>query len=271
MRVKNLLLAALMTLLMAVPAMAGEITIKGSTTVFPIMQKAIEAYMDANAGVNISLSGGGSSNGIKGILDSTVDIGMASRKMKDKEVKLAEQKGVNAVELVVALDAVVPIVHPSNPVNDLTIQQLSDIYTGKIRNWKEVGGEDMTIVVVSRDSSSGTYETWQGLVVGKKNKVTPTALLSASSGAVKEAVGKNKKAISYEGLGYVVGAKSIKGVKVNGVEGSIETVKNSTYPVSRTLQIYTNGTPKGEVKAFLDYLMGVGQKHVKEAGFIPMN
>lgn len=268
MRLKGLLLALLM-LVVATPAFAGEITIKGSTTVFPIMQKAIEAYMNANSGVNISLSGGGSSNGIKALLDGTTDIAMASRLMKDKEVAAAKDKGIEPVKHVVALDGVLPIIHPSNPVDNLTIEQLQGIFTGAITNWKDVGGNDESIVVISRDSSSGTYETWQEFVVGSKNKVTPRALLQASSGAVLQAVSKNPKAISYDGIGYV--NETVKAPAVNGIKGTIETVKDGSFPVSRTLQVYTNGQPSGDIKAFLDYLLGAGQEHVTAAGFVKVN
>ena len=269
MRLRNLFLAFMM-LLIAVPAFASEITIKGSTTVFPIMQADIEAFMDANPGINISLSGGGSSNGIKALLDSSTDIAMASRTMKDKEEKAAAEKGIQPVKHVVALDSVLPIIHPSNPVDNLTIEQLQGIFTGDITNWKDVGGKDEEIVVISRDSSSGTYETWQHFVVGSKNKVTPRALLQASSGAVLQAVSKNSKAISYDGIGYV--NETVKAPTVNGIKGTPATTKDFSYPVARTLQVYTNGEPTGDVKKFLDYVMSAeGQKNVAAQGFVPVN
>ncbi len=271
MRLSNLVLALVFVLGMTTMAVASEIKIEGSTTVYPIMQCAIEAYMKQNPDVNISLSGGGSSLGIKGIIDNTLDIGMASRKMKDKEQKAAAAKGVTPKEFVVAYDAVVPIVSPSNKLDNLSIEQLQGIYTGNTTNWKDVGGASEDVVVISRDSSSGTYETWQHFVVGKKNKVTPRALLQASSGAVKEAVAKNPKAISYEGIGYVVGANSIKGLKVNGIEATEKNVKDGTYPIARTLQIYTNGEPKGDVKKFIDWLMSEGQECVTKTGFFSVN
>ncbi|MGE4299539.1 MAG: phosphate ABC transporter substrate-binding protein [Desulfovibrionaceae bacterium] len=270
MRIKNLLLTACVVLAMVGTAFAGSIEVKGSTTVFPIMQKWVEAFQGAHSGAAISVSGGGSSNGIKALLDGTTDIAMASRKMKDKEVTLAKEKGVEPKEFVVALDAVLPIVNPSNPVTNLTIDQLRGIYAGDITNWKEVGGKDETIVVISRDTSSGTYETWEHFVMGKKARVTPRALLQASSGAVLTAVGKNPKAISYDGIGYV--NKTVKALKVNGVEGTAQTAKDKSYPISRELQIYTNGAPKGEVKTFIDFMLSpAGQKFVGEAGFVPLD
>ncbi|MBG0777614.1 MAG: phosphate ABC transporter substrate-binding protein [Desulfovibrionaceae bacterium] len=270
MRVKNLVLTAMLILGMTSVAFAGNIEVKGSTTIFPIMQKWVEAFMKAHPETKISVSGGGSSNGIKAILDGTTDIAMASRKMKDKEITAAKEKNVDAKEIVVALDAVLPIVHPSNPVSDLSIAQLQGIYTGAIKNWKEVGGEDKNIVVISRDTSSGTYETWGHFVIGKGNRVTPAALLQASSGAVLQAVAKNKAAISYDGIGYV--NKTVKALKVNGIAGTATTAKSGEFPVSRELQIYTNGEPKGELKSFVDFCLSAeGQKYVSEAGFIPLD
>lgn len=270
MRIKNLILAALITLGMVSTAFAGNLEVKGSTTVFPIMQKWVEAYMAKHPDVKISVSGGGSSNGIKALLDGTTDIAMASRKMKSKEVTKAKEKGIDAVEHVVALDAVLPIVHPSNPVSDLTTDQLRDIYTGKITNWKEVGGADSSIVVISRDTSSGTYETWGKFVLGKGNRVTPRALMQASSGAVLQAVAKNPKAISYDGIGYV--NNTVKALKVNGITGSAKTAKDMSFPVARELQVYTNGQPTGELGDFMSFVKGKdGQKFVGEAGFIPLD
>ena len=161
-------------------AQAGDtITITGSTTVLPIAQKAAEVYMKKNPGVRISVAGTGSGDGIKSVIDGTADIGDASRDMKKKEVKLAEEKGVTPKKFTVALDCIVPVVNPANPVKDLSLAQLKDIYTGKIKNWKEVGGNDKTIVVISRDSSSGTFEVWNHRGAGQED---PRAPRRAASG-----------------------------------------------------------------------------------------
>lgn len=269
MRFKSLALVAALVLGLASSAFAGDkIIVKGSTTVLPIMQKAVEAYMQKNPSVTIEVSGGGSSNGIKALLDSSTDIAMASRKMKDKEIEMANEKGIKATEIVVAFDAVVPIVNPANPVTSLTADQLKGIYMGNITNWKEVGGNDSPIVVISRDTSSGTYETWEEKIMNKE-RVFPGALLQASSGAVLQAVSKNPKAIAYDGLGYV--NDTVRAVKVDGVAGSAETAKNNSYKVSRSLQIYTNGAPAGAAKGLVDFILsGDGQKIVEETGFIKM-
>ena len=269
MRLTSFVLVAALVLGMAANAFAAEkITIKGSTTVLPIMQKVVEAYMKKNPSVEISVSGGGSSNGIKALIDNTTDIGMASRKMKSKEVKLAASKGQKIVEHVIALDAVIPIINKANKVNNLTSEQLKAIYEGKITNWKEVGGDDSRIVVISRDTSSGTYETWHKIIM-KKARVFPGALLQASSGAVLQAVAKNKKAIAYDGIGYV--DNSVKAVTVDGIAGSAKSAKDKTYLVSRSLQIYTNGEPKGATKGLVDFIMSPeGQDIVEAAGFIKL-
>ncbi|OPY13706.1 MAG: Phosphate-binding protein PstS 1 precursor [Syntrophus sp. PtaB.Bin001] len=249
-------------------AAATTVVIKGSTTVLPIAQVALEAYMKAHPGVNISLSGGGSGEGIKALIDRSTDIANSSREIKDKEAASAREKGVEPVEHIVAIDAIVPIVNPRNKVTGLTIDQLSQIYQGKITNWKEVGGDNMPIVVVSRDSSSGTYESWGHLVLNGA-KVTPKAQLQASSGAVVQTVSKNRFAIGYIGLGYL--NRSVKGLTVNGIVASAQTVLAKTYPVARPLYMYTNGKPKGEVAGFISFVLSpAGQKLVEKEGFVPL-
>lgn len=269
MRMKHLAIVAALVLGLTSSAFAGQkIKIAGSTTILPIMQRVVEAYMKANPDVEIAVSGGGSSNGIKALLDGTIDIAMASRTMKDKEVKMAAEKGMNPKQVVIALDAVIPIVNKSNPVNDLTIDQLQAIYAGKVTNWKEVGGKDEGIVVVSRDTSSGTYETWSHFVMGK-TRVFPGALLQASSGAVLQAVAKNPRAISYDGIGYV--DNSVKPLTVNGVEGNATTAKDKSFPVARTLQVYVDGSVSGAAKGLIDFILSPeGQNIVEEAGFIKL-
>lgn len=252
-------------LLGAATTWAGNIVIKGSTTVLPIAQKIAESYMKDNPETKISISGGGSGNGIKAIIDGTTDIADSSRFIKNKEVKLAMEKGAYPVPFAVAYDCIVPVVHPSNTVKDLSLDQLKAIYQGKIKNWKEVGGPDRKVVVISRDTSSGTYEVWEKKVM-KKDRVFPGALLQASNGAVAQGVAKNKNAVGYIGLGYM--NDTVKPVMVNGVAGSEETTLNGSFPVSRPLYMFTNGWPSGETATFLNYVMHPkkGQALVREAG-----
>ena len=250
------------------PALAGSIVIKGSTTLLPIAQKAAEEFMKMHPDLNISVSGGGSGNGIKAIIDGTTDIADSSRFIKDKEVQLATQKGVLPVPHRVALDCVVPVVHPSNPLTEITMDQLKAIYTGAVNNWKELGGNDKPIVVISRDTSSGTYEVWHEKVL-KKEKVTPKALLQASNGAVSQAVAKNKYAIGYIGIGYLT--SEVKPLTVDGVEASATTALNGTFPVSRALFMFTNGWPEGDTMSFINFVVSpAGQKIVKEERYVPL-
>lgn len=250
-------------------AWAGNIVIKGSTTVLPIAQKVAEAYMKQNPDIKISISGGGSGNGIKALIDGSTDIADSSRFIKQKEVNLAVKNGIYPVPFAVAYDCIVPVVHPSNPIVNITMAQLKDIYMGKVKNWKEIGGPDRPVVVISRDTSSGTYEVWHKKVM-KKERVFPGALLQASNGAVCQAVAKNKNAIGYIGLGYI--NKDVKALMVNRVTGSEETTLNGTYPISRPLYMFTPGWPKGDVLNFINFVVNPdkGQKYVSEAGYVPL-
>jgi len=246
-----------------------KVVVKGSTTVLPITQKAIEAYAKVKKDVSISVDGSGSGNGIKALLDGTTDIAQASRAMKDKEFKKAKETGVEVKEIVVAYDMIVPVVHPSNGITNITMDQLLGIYEGKIKNWKELGGKDENIVVMSRDTSSGTYEFWNEAVLKKKD-VRKDALLQASNGAVVSAVAGNPKSIGYIGFGYL--NESVKVLQVNGIEPTIENGKIKKYPVSRELYMYANEKKFSDAaKGFIDFILGdEGQKLVKEAGFIPL-
>jgi phosphate transport system substrate-binding protein len=247
---------------------ASTIVVKGSTTVLPIVQAEAEAYMKAHPGVNISLSGGGSGDGIKALIDKSTDIANSSRELKPEEVALAEKNGVKPVVHPIAIDAIVPIVHPKNRVRNLTIDQLSQIYQGTIRNWNEVGGDDLQIVVVSRDSSSGTFESWGHLVLHGA-KVTPRAQMQASSGAIVQAVSRNKYAIGYIGIGYV--NKTVKPLTVNSVAATAQNALAKSYPVARHLYMVTAGEPQGETAGFIKFVLSKeGQKIVEKTGFVPL-
>lgn len=254
---------------LATAAWAENLEINGSTTVLPIAQKAAEAFMKVYPEVNVSVSGGGSGNGIKAIIDGTTDVANSSRFIKDKEVALAVEKGVYPVPFGVAYDCIVPVVHPKNPVKNLTLAQLKAIYKGEIKNWKEVGGEDKEIVIISRDTSSGTYEVWEEKIMNKE-RVSPAALLQASNGAVAQAVSKNTFALGYVGLSYL--NKDMKALTVDGVAGSAENALSGAYPVSRVLYMFTKGWPTGMTLQFINFVMhpAKGQKIVAEAGYVPL-
>ena len=266
------LFSLLLGLFAAMPATAAEteIAINGSTTVLPVMQKAGEAFMAANPGISLSISGGGSGNGIKALNEGLCDVAMSSRDIKPSEVELGTKNGVNPVRTAIAVDALIPVVHPENPVRALTVEQLKDIYAGRITNWKDVGGNDENIVVISRDTSSGTYETWEEIIM-EKEKVAPAALLQASNGTVVQTVSKNRRAIGYIGFGYLT--DSLKKLDVNGIEATPQTALSREWPIARELYVFTNGAPEGAVKKLLDYLLDPqkGQKAVSETGYIPVN
>lgn len=249
---------------------ANKVVIKGSTTVLPITQKAAEAFKSVNPKIRISVSGSGSGDGIKSIIEGTCDIANSSREMKPEEIASAQKINVKIKEILVAYDMIVPVVHPSNPVKNLTMDQLKGIYDGTITNWKQVGGKDETIVVVSRDTSSGTYEIWEKKVM-KKAKVRQDALLQASNGAIVGVISQNPKAIGYIGFGYI--NQSVSALSVNSIVGTIENGKSGKFPISRKLYMYVNeGKYSADTQAFVEYLVSpIGQDLVKQAGFIPLN
>ena len=264
----RMLILTLCFLFFTVPVAAGELVLKGSTTVLPIAQKAAEAYMKENPDVKISLSGGGSGNGIKAIIDGTAHIGTASRFIRQKEVNLATTKGVYPVPFRIALDAIVPVVNKSNPITNLSLVQLKEIYLGKIRDWKDLGGKKGRIVVISRDSSSGTFGVWKDMVM-LKERVVPSALTVPSNGAIVQAVAKTPGAIGYIGLGYMT--PDIKPITVNGVEGSEENTLDGSFPIARGLFLFTSGWPEGETLNFISFILsGKGQDLIRDAGSIPL-
>ncbi|MGE4553902.1 MAG: PstS family phosphate ABC transporter substrate-binding protein [Desulfovibrionaceae bacterium] len=271
---KKILALVALFALVAGTAWAGSVEIKGSTTVLPFMQKVVDHFQKSNPDMAISLSGGGSSNGAKALIDGTCDIAMMSRDMKGKEADAAKANGREPVQFVVAYDCIVPVVNPANPVKDISTEQLMNIYLGKTTNWKDLGGKDAEIVVISRDTSSGTYDCWKDKIMGKDangehNKVFPGASLLASNGAVAQAVSKNPQAIGYVGLAYV--NAELKGLSVNGISASVKTALDKSYPISRGLNCYTVGEPAGDVKTIMDFIMSpAGQKLAEEVGYIPV-
>lgn len=246
---------------------AEELVINGSTTVLPIAQKAAEVYMKEHPDVSISISGTGSGDGIKALVDGTTDIANSSRFIKDSEITKAIENGVFPVPHQIALDCIVPIVHSKNPIKELSLEQLKRIYTGKITNWKAVGGENKEIVVISRDTSSGTYEVWHKKVL-KKERVTPKASLLASNGAIVMAVAKNTYAIGYIGLGYV--NKDVKALEVEGITPNADSARSGKYPIARELFMFTDGWPKGIIMDFINFIVTPrGQKLVEEVKYVP--
>lgn len=253
---------------------------KGSDTLVNLALAWAEKYQAENPNISISVTGGGSGTGIAALLNQTVDIANASRQMQAGEIDQAKAKGFTPVEFVVARDAIAVIVNPANPVSQLTIQQISDIYSGKYNNWSQVGGEDRPIVRLSREVNSGTHVYFRDTVIRlgqKDNKTlfaTDTLLLPSSEGIVSE-LRLNPNAIGYDGLGYVPTDLKVIAVaqKAGGpyVLPSVKTTNDKTYPIARDLYMYTAGQPTGEVKKYLDWIMTPeAQTIVADLGFVPI-
>ncbi len=253
---------------------------KGSDTIVNLALAWAERYQSEHPDVRISVTGGGSGTGIAALINKTVDIANASRKIKQEELDEAVANGVNPVEHIIALDAIAVIVNRENPVSELTLQQIADIYSGKISNWAEVGGEDRPIVRLSRETNSGTHVYFLETVLrlGSKEDKTlfsmDTLLLPSSEGIIAE-VRQNPNAIGYDGLGYVPDdVKMIAIAKKDGdtyVLPSIASVKDKSYPIARDLFMYTNGEATGVLKEYLDWILSdEAQQIVAELGFVPV-
>ncbi len=238
------------------------LTIAGSTTVLPVAQQCADAYMDENSEWDIQVSGGGSSVGVRSAAEGTADIGMASREVKSSEM----DEWPDLVPTAVAKDGIAVIVNTGNPVTGLTLAQIKDIYTGAVTNWNEVGGDNMEIVVIGRDSNSGTRATFEELALDDA-EVTSAMLEKNSNGAVKQTVIDTPGAIGYVGLGYV--DSDVTGLEVDGVVVNEANVVNGDYPISRSLYVITDGEPTGNAKEFIDFMLSSeGQDIVEEEGFI---
>jgi len=266
---KKIINVVILALLLGANLMAAgkeKIRMEGSTTVLPIAQITAEEFMNIHPDVVISIQGGGSGVGIASLIDGTCDIANASRAMKEAEIKNAIAKGVDPVAHIVAMDGIAVIVHPSNKINNLSRAEIKKIYTGKISNWKEVGGPDQKIVVLSRDVASGTYEAFNKLALNDE-KVRRDALLNASNKAIAAAVEKTPGAIGYVGIGYIT--PQVKALTVDDIACTRANVVAKIYPYSRPLFMYTNGRPTGAVKRYFDFLLSKeGQALVTEAGFV---
>lgn len=247
--------------------------IKGSDTLLPIAQQTAERFMNKNPDARVTVTGGGTGVGISALLDNTTDIAMASRPIKFSEKMKAKVAKQDIEETIVAYDALAVIVHPSNPVKQLTRKQLEDIFRGKITNWKQVGGEDRKIVVYSRETSSGTYEFFKESVLKNKNYM-PGSLSMPATGAIIQSVSQTKGAIGYVGLAYVSPRIKTLSVSYDGkpyAEPSVENATNKTYPIVRPLYYYYNARNKGDVAPLMDFILSTeGQDIIKKSGYIPV-
>lgn len=252
-------------------ALAGEnIIIDGSTTVGPIAKAFAEFYKESHPDVNITISESGSGNGVKSLINKACNIANLSRFMKESEFKSCVANGVLPVAHVVAFDGLAVIVNPKNKIRSLTMSDIAAIYTGKITNWKQLGGDDAKIVVVSRDTNSGTYETFNELVL-KKAKIVKDAEYVGSNGQARTRVNTTKDAIAYVGLGFV--DDTVKPLSVEGILPNPKSITSGKYPIARPLFMFTNGYPKmgGDIFNFVTlHLSGEGREIISDLGYIPV-
>ncbi len=277
-------LFVLLVFLWVSPVFAGSgknsIQIKGSDTMVNLGQAWAEKYMEQNPLDFVAVTGGGSGTGFSSLISATCDIAMSSRNIKEKEIALAKQKGINPNEIKAALDGLAVVVNPKNPVNKLRIEELADIFTGKITNWKKVGGNDEKIVILSREVNSGTHVYFKEHILRKgdpnsQEEFAPGALLLSSSQAIADEVAGNSAAIGYYGMGYISAKQKpvavAKDDKAEYTAPVIENVLNGKYPISRPLFFYTNGSPQGIVKKFVDFALSKqGQEIVLATDFVPV-
>lgn len=241
----------------------STISLSGSTTVQPLAEKLAEAFMTENSGVRIDVQGGGSSVGVKAAAEGTSDIGMASREIKESELT----EFPNLKIFVIARDGIAIVSHPDVPVSDLTVEQVRDIFSGKVTNWKDLGGEDQNIIVVSREEGSGTRAAFEEMVLGEDALIAASAILQPSNGSVRTTVSTTPFSIGYLSFGYL--DDTIKTISINGVAPTEPNAADGSYPIVRPLNMLTNGEPTGNVKAFLDFILSeAGQMLVVEDGYI---
>lgn len=249
--------------------LSGALNIEGSDTMVNIAQAWAEEFMAANPGVMVTVKGGGSGAGIASLINGNVDFANASRNVKDEEKTQGTAAGIDIVENEVARDGIAVMVNTANKVAELSIDQLGKIYRGEVTNWKEVGGADAPIVLLGRDTSSGTYEFFLEAVVGKENKYAKSMRNLQSSQAIVDELKKNPNAIGYVGMGYE--DPTLVVLKVDGVAATVDAVKDGSYPLSRLLYLDSNGVPADLAKAYLDWIVSdAGQKVVESEGFVAL-
>ncbi len=270
----HLKLQALVIILLASISVAAQnIKLKGSDTILPIAQEEASVY-NKRGKATVSVTGGGSGVGLAALVDNTTDIAAASRKIKMEEKLKIKQAGKKVIEAVIGKDALAVIVNPANRVDRLTREQLEGIYTGIIKNWKQVGGDDMNIVVYGRESSSGTFEFFKEYVNNRKN-FAATVLAMPATGAIVQSVAQTKGAVGYIGLAYENARVRQLLISYDGktyIAPTKANAKNGTYPIVRPLYAYYTADNEGKVKPFVDFIQsGEGQAIVSKVGYIPLN
>ncbi len=267
MRILSMVLLAGGLLTAAAPE---KIVVDGSTTVGPIAKAFAEHYMKLNPGVNITVSESGSGNGAKSLINKTCQVATMSRLLKQNEYEAAVHSEILPVVHTVALDGIAMVVHPGNPVAKLSLAEVKAIYLGKIRNWSQLGGPNAAIVIISRDTNSGTYETFEGKVM-KGEKIAKNCEYVGSNGAIRQRVQSTPAAIGYIGIGFI--DNTVKALAVDNVVPTVDTVKNGSYPIARPLYMVTNDYPKmgSHLYRFVNlYLTKKGHAMIEEIGFIPV-
>jgi len=284
MQIQSIIVTSLLTAAVLTTSSVHARTVlqnKGSDTLVNVAQAWAEEYQKVEPEVAIAVSGGGSGTGIAAMINGTVDIANASRKMKDREIKLAKERGQNPIEHTVGYDALAVFLHADNPMKEITLDQLKQIYgrKGNAKNWSDLGVtvpgcQGNKIVVVSRQNNSGTYVYFQQAVLGKKGKYRSGTLDMHGSKDVVDLVEKTPCAIGYSGLAYTTDHIAMACISTGGdacVSPSVETAVDRSYPIARPLFMYTNGEPQGEVKKYLDFIMSdTGQCIIKAKGYAPV-
>jgi len=255
-----------------------SLQIKGSDTMVNLVQAWAEEFMMSHPAAFIAVTGGGSGTGISSLISGTCNIAQTSRVMKNREIKMAQERGVEPVKFEVGLDGIAVVVHPDNPVSELTLEQLAKIFMGQIRNWNELGGADLKIVLLSREVNSGTHVFFKEhvlRVVEAGAEFTPEALLLPSSQAIADEIAHNSNAIGYYGMGYISARQKAIAISGGSSENAflptVDNVISGAYPISRPLLMYTRGEPQGTVRVFMDFIFSTrGQEIVEEIDFVPL-
>lgn len=247
----------------------NQLIVTGSTTILPIAEQAGKAFEESNEGMSVLVSGMGSSAGIEAVSTGTSHVGTSSRDLKD------EEESLGLVDTPIAFDGIAVIVSPLNPVEGLTTDQLRGIFSGRITNWRDVGGEDRPINLVNRDEASGTREAFKKIVMGEDAQFDPSAVVLPGTGQVRDVVSRAQGAIGYISVGFVeprFSATRVKPLTIDGVVPSEETVATKEYPIARTLHFFTAGEPQGLAKAYVDYVLSeeIQNGVVIDAGFVPV-
>jgi phosphate transport system substrate-binding protein len=273
---KKQITIAVISLLIATGSVLAGLVIKGSDTMVMLGQNWAEAYTKSHPGADISVQGGGSGTGFAALIAGSCDVAQASRAIKEKEIDKCRERNIYPVQTTVALDGLAIAVNAANPVKSLTIAQLKGIYTGQITNWNQVGGNDMKIVVLSRENSSGTYAYFQEFVLGNA-RYANTCLMMPTTKAIQAEIGNNQRAIGYGGEAYFKNKTSVKIVPVALKAGATpvyptdDNVRSKKYPISRGLFFYTNGKPAGKIKDFVSFCLSEeGQNIAEKVGYVAL-